>query len=281
MQSIFAADDSRGKASSGKCLDEETIAVYLDNGLSKKENQKLQEHIKTCNRCFHQLAGFYKNYHNTKQEEIQHASLPVWLNERILALNQPDSASVAPAPKIKQPPAACNLPQILSWIKKILASPIPAYALAGVLLMFFIKAQPDKSSRLLSFPQTTDLWVFDKVAVAYKNTTTAKAPVLDEGQALYREPNFDGMTVKEKKDQGLVFNWPQIKDTHKYRFSLSYQSGEKEQVLVSIITSGQTYEYSYEKYGRLVPDRLYKWVVSGNYGEGLYFKAKSYFAAVK
>jgi hypothetical protein len=283
MRVIFSAGKQPESPPSKNCLDEEKIATYLDQRLSEAEVQALQRHIRNCNFCFYRLAHSYKCQQQIESQESEPVTTPPWLLKEALSLGQPTSRPRRPD-SARTRRIGFNLQRPFAWIRERLLSPLPGYALAGVSLLLLLLLRPGLSreaGQLVSFPETTGLWVFAEVPVAYRNGTGGVATALDESKALYQEPLFSGMRVEEKKGRGLVFCWPTMKDTQEYNFTLLSKDRKGDRILLSVTTPKERYDYSYKKYGTLETGRLYEWVVSGNYGDGLHFKAKANFTIIK
>lgn len=261
------------------CLDDERIAAYLDGILSQTEVQSLQEHIQGCDSCFSRQVRAFKFHRQLESGEKRMISTPSWLKDKAISQFSPQ-ASHSQSDSIPETVGK----KVLRWLRQGLASPLPGYAIAGILLMFFIwqgDTNRPMPERLISFPEATGLWIYNEVPVTYRNGKMSQSKIVDERQALYKEPQFSGLVVKEKKDCGLTFTWPKMEDTQKYHFVLFSPDRADKQILVSVDTSNNEYDYCYKKFGSLNHDRLYKWEVSGKYGKGLHFKAKGMFTLVE
>jgi hypothetical protein len=279
MRIVFSAGKQPESPLGDECLDEEKIAGYLDRSLAEAEFRKLNQHIQDCDFCFCRLAYAYKCHQRLKLKKDKMITTPPWLVEKALSLSQSTSRESRPG---WIPRLGLELRRLFGWIRAELFSPVPGYTLAGICLLLLLwQGLSRETGRLVSFPETTGLWVFAEVPVAYRDNAGKSVMTVDESRALYREPHFAGMKVKQKKGWGLVFTWPKMKDTQEYNFTLLAKGKEKDRILVSVTTREEKYEYSYKKYGMLDTDQLYEWVVSGNYGDGLHFKARASFTIVK
>lgn len=204
-------------------------------------------------------------------------STPSWLKEKV----------ISPEQSIQEKTFHMNgIRRVLEWIKEGLWSPVPAYTLAVVFLILVVfqgrvKQLPSGGERLIALSETTGLWMFPEVEVACRNEAAGQDTVLDESKALYREPRFEGMSVQAKKGSGLFFSWPEMEGTKEYKFTLISKSPKGDRTMVSVTTQIGQYDFSYKKYGKLVPDRLHEWYITGKYGDNLQFKAKSSFILAK
>jgi hypothetical protein len=261
------------------CLDEEKVAVFLDQGLPETELQEIQKHITGCDYCFFLLASSYKAKQTFLAAEGNRSAIPSKLLERVLSLNQSDAKRPKPGWFTQQ---GNKLRQVIGWISERMLSPVPGYTLAGILLLLLLWQRLDNTpGRLIAFPETSGLLVFADLPISYRDNTSKWAMAPDERRILQREPLFSGMTVEEQAGQGLIFNWPKIEGVPEYHLTLFTKTPQEEQVLLSITTNTESYKYSYDKYSKLTPDHIYEWVISGKYGDGLHFKVKASFAIVR
>lgn len=280
MVRTAASDSDRKKSSVGEgCVDDEKIAAFLDKRLSEAEVQSLQKHIQECDSCFSRQARAFKSHLHLESHEGKMISTPSWLKDKAIS----HCSSQATNSKSEFFLRAIG-EKILRWLKQGLVSPLPGYAIAGILLIFFLwggNKNRSAQERLINFPETTGLWIYKEIPVSYRDGNENPDMIMDDKQPLYREPNFSGLVVKEKEDCGLAFSWPKMENTQKYHFTLFFLDNREKQVLLSVDTSENAYDYCYKKFGNLNFDRLYKWEVSGKYGDGLHFKAKGNFTLVK
>jgi len=251
------------------CLEEDKLAAYLDERLPAEEAYGVQQHIQQCEECFSRLARACKAQASKPGREI--VSTPAWLKK--LA-----QAAAGPVPGRSRSIWSRFWRGLQEKLGGWLASPWPGYVLAGVLLALLLWPEGKRQTmQVVNLPQTTGLWVFPEAAVSFRGRGADRSMVLDESRVLHRELNFSGMKVQEKPGWGLIFTWPKMEGTQEYNFTLFVQDEQGKRVIVSVTTPEERYDFSYAKYGRLSPGRLYEWEVCGKYGAGLYFKAEAKF----
>lgn len=287
LQLLFPQDGG-STINNPDCLDDEKIAAFIDDTLSASEKDQARRHIAKCESCFFRSAQTHKSCEDLKAKKSALAATPDWLLEKALALDKGFSREQTLVIKEGK-----TIP-LLSRLKKGLASPVPAYALAGIFLfvllirqktvrpLAFYKSEPDRNgAKVICLPETTSFSVFRETAVNLRGTNAGSYPVLDETQVVSQEPDFNGLTVIEKLGSGLIFTWPKIEGNREYLFKLDTLGDQGNRIMLSVVAKAEKFEYSFEKYGYPAPNRLHKWEIIGRYGDGLFFKAQNDFILVK
>jgi len=247
------------------CLSEEDLSGYLEKSLEANLHNKFHNHIKGCEACFERLAFASRAIKDASPLGKEPAPTPAWMKQQ--AVERLAGSTNQTVGELSLGGLASTIRAAAGNLFGPMRSPVPAYALAGVMIALLVINLSLPSGGLKNLEPNPQFSLYQSRDVGSEGFSFGDS--MEEIGILPAQ-----MTVVTENKGKVQFQWNPLKEVDSYRIKLIKRSSTGDEKVLERVLGSPEFSLSENFFEKRVP---YRWTVSGTLKDGTHFVGASQF----